>query len=90
MPVTIRRALVTLFNVDSAGNILRKNDPSVTIKQLTNFNTEHRIIEKTEGPAAAPNSSGNPDIDTYLQAEAEDEFELVYMDQYQIITQKVT
>lgn len=90
MAVEIHRALVDLFNVDQAGAIIKKNDPNVTIKQLTNFRTEHRIIVKTSGDAAAPNSTGNPSVDAYLQREADAGFEIVHIDQYQIVTQKVT
>lgn len=87
--MAIRRVFVDLVNVDSSGAVIDKNSKSTTLNTLKNFNTEHRVIGPTTGDSASPNAASTPTISAYLEAEITDGFQLIYMDQYQIITQDV-
>ena len=82
---------IGLFHVDSAGNVLSKDDPSTTLRQMATSSQEHRIIPRLTGPASTPNSAGFPDVPTYLAAEAATGagFAVAYMDQYTIVTQRL-
>lgn len=87
--VEIRYVNIGLFHV-SGGNVLLKEDPAVTLKQMAVSSQEHRVIPRTTGPASSGNSAGYPDVPTYLAAEAADGFALAYMDQFTIVTQMIT
>lgn len=82
MAVGIHVARVGIFNVDTQGNILKKDDPSVTIKQMLTANTDHLVIED----AAISNTTGYPNVEEYLALEAADSYVVSYMDQSMIVT----
>lgn len=84
MAVEIHVAQIKQFKIDQVGNII--NDNSATIKQMLNYETDHRIIEDT----TISNTTGNPTIKSYLEQEASDGFQFEHLDQYYIITQKIT
>lgn len=70
---------VGLFHINAVGSVVNKNNAIAT---QTQFSTEPRIIP-TSG---VTNSQGYPSISTYLQAEANDGYILVHLDQYLIVT----
>lgn len=82
MAINIHVARVAALSVDSMGNVVSKEDPSVTIAQQLRTSLEHRVIEDS----AIPNTSGNPTVKTYLESEASDDYVMEYMDQNTIIT----
>lgn len=89
--VEIHYVNVGLFWIDGVGNVINKSDPSVKLETLRTATTqEHRILERIVGPCSTANSSGFPTIPAFLQAEADDGFAIAYMDQYTVITQKIT
>ena len=91
MAVEIHYVNVGLFHVvTEGGDVLHKDDPDVTMKQMINSSQEHRVIPNVSGPASTANSAGYPTIASYLHAEAASDFALAYMDQYAIVTQKIT
>ena len=68
MAIGIHVARVAAFSVDITGNVIKKDDPSVTLKQHLQTCMDHRIIVDS----AIPNTAGNPSIKDYLEAEADD------------------
>lgn len=91
MAVEVRYVNVEFVPVDKSGNVIDKNSNTTTLDKLRSMQaSEHRVIARTDGPAAAPNSVSRPSVPAYLQAEADDGFALAYMDQYTIITQRIT
>ena len=82
MAINIHVARVAALSVDTMGNVVSKEDPSVTIAQHLRTSLEHRVIEDS----AIPNTSGNPTVKTYLESEASDDYVMEYMDQSTIIT----
>jgi len=76
----IHVARISIMQVDNIGNIVDKN--TSTIGQQLRTQMSHRIITD----AGIPNSAGNPDVKTYLEAEAADNYILNYMDQNMIVT----
>lgn len=62
------------------GQVINKND--ATIAQMTKADLEMRIIEDT----SVPNSSDNPTIKEYLEAEAADDYKLSHIDNTMIVT----
>lgn len=82
MAVGIHFVYVSPRSVDYAGNILRKDDPSVTINQQLRSELSHRVVPDVN----VPNSANYPDVKTYLQAEALDNYVVYHMDQNTIVT----
>lgn len=82
MAIGIHVARIGVFNVDATGVVRKKDDPSVTIRQQLETSIDHRVIEDS----LIPNSSGNPTVKAYLEAEADDDFVLQHIDQNSIIT----
>jgi hypothetical protein len=72
---------ITLTRIGPTGKLLVEGD---TIGTRLNFSTEHRIIPKV----TVPNSSNNPTIDQYIEAEAVDGFILQHLSEYIIVTIK--
>lgn len=72
-------------NVDAMGNILRKDDPNISIKQQMSTESQHRVLEDP----SIPNSVGYPTIKRYLELEAADLYALRHIDQTTIITYPV-
>jgi len=78
--------LTSLMHVNpSTGEVYtNKNVPiKVAVKGISSFNLEKRVIEDPD----VPNSVGNPDIITYAELEAEDDFILKHVSDI-IVTQK--
>ena len=91
MAVEIHRVSIQLVHVDSNGNAIDKNDPSVTLGFIAkNATQDFRVVPNVSGPVSTANSADSPDIDTYLQREADDGFALAYRDHYEIVTQMIT
>lgn len=90
MAVEIHRVNTGLFSIDGLGNYVDKNDPNTTLSAVMSSSTEHRVIPNVTGPASSVNSADYPDINTYLQLEADDDFALAYIDQHEIVTQRIT
>ena len=82
MAIGVHIARVGAFNIDPTGNVIKKDDPDVTIKQQLVTTLEHRVIADT----TIANSTSNPTVKTYLELEAGNDFVLHYMDQNSIIT----
>lgn len=82
MAIGVHVARVGIFSVDATGNILRKDDADVTIKQQLSSSMEHLVIED----AAIPNSTGNPTVAEYIKLEAADDYVLTHIDQTMILT----
>lgn len=82
MAIGVHIARVGFFQIDSVGNVLKKNDPSVTLGQAMSGSSDHRIIED----AAISTTSGYPTVKAYLEAEAANDYVLEHMDQNMIIT----
>jgi hypothetical protein len=90
MAVSIHYVNVGLVKVDASGNVISKDDPSTTIRDVMNSSTEHRVIPRTTGPASSANSAGYPTVAQYLALEAAADHALAYMDQSTIVTQQIT
>ena len=82
MTVGIHIARVGFFQVDGVGNIILKNRSDTTISQVLSGGSEHRVIQD----ATIPNSTDYPNVSTYLQSEADDDYVLQHMDQNMIVT----
>lgn len=82
MAVGMHVARVGVFSVDATGNILRKDDADVTIKQQLSSSLEHLVIEDAE----VPNSSGYPTVAEYIKLEAADNYVISHIDQTMILT----
>jgi len=82
MAIGIHIARVGFFQVDRTGNVLKKNDDSTTLGQTLSGSSDHRVIEDV----AISNTTNNPSTKTYLEAEADDDYVMEYMDQNSIIT----
>ncbi|MDB4489994.1 LamG domain-containing protein [bacterium] len=80
--VSVHIARVAAVSVDVLGNVLDKDNGSVTIAQYLKTSLEHRMVID----AAIPNTAGNPTIKSYLEAEAADDYVIVHMDQNTIFT----
>ncbi|MEM3097453.1 MAG: hypothetical protein QXU32_01870 [Nitrososphaerales archaeon] len=89
----IHVAKIGLMQVDvSTGNVINKDASAIKdfrtqLQPVTTrpreWTIEHRVIEDP----TIPNTTGNPTIKAYLEAEDAAGLKLVYMDQYTIITQ---
>lgn len=90
MAVEFHRVVVDLVNVNQDGEVLPKNSSSTSIADMKSFTTEYRILSNAGSPLETPSSEGFPTIDEYLAAEALLDFQFAYMDQFQIVTQKLT
>jgi len=89
--VEIHYVNVGLFHVSTPGGpVLLKNDTSVTMKQMAVSSQEHRVIPRVIGPSSTPSSADHPTVPAYLALEAALDFALAYMDQFTIVTQKIT
>ena len=86
MAIGIHVAHTRFIGVDRTGNVIDKNDSSTTIGQVLASAHEHRLI----ADASIPNTANQPDVDTYLKAEAAIDYVLAHMDQTTIITYKRT
>jgi len=75
-------ARIAVFNVDPVGNIVKKDDPNVSIKQQMQTQMSHLIIEDS----AIPNSIGNPTVKAYIEAEAASDYVIHRMGQTEITT----
>jgi hypothetical protein len=71
-----------IFSVDTMGNVLSKDDPSVTIKQHLNTSMGHRVI----ADVTIPNSANSPSVEDYIAAEADDDYVVHYLGQSMIIS----
>lgn len=95
MAIPTHVAQIGLVQVAPDGTVFRKNSAAInqfldrndgTLSPKLSFSTEHRILED----AAIPNSVGFPTIKAYIEAEAEDDFQLMHLDQYIIVTSDLT
>jgi|6_EtaG_2_1085325.scaffolds.fasta_scaffold49664_2 hypothetical protein len=86
MAIGIHVVRVAFLKVDATGAVLSKEDPDVTLKQQLTGGHDHRIISS----AIVPNSTTQPTVKAYLEAEASDDYVLEYMDQNTIITYRRT
>lgn len=82
MAISVHVARVTVLSVDHLGNVLKKDDPSITLKQHLSTSMEHRVLED----AAIPSTANNPSVKAYIEAEAASNYVLQYMDQTTIVT----
>jgi hypothetical protein len=82
MALNVHVARVGVLNVDMSGNVVKKDDPSVSLKQQLQTQMDHRVLEDS----AIANSAGNPSVKAYIEAEAGDDYAVHYMDQTTIIT----
>lgn len=58
-------AYIKEFDVDAGGNVIDRNSPSTTIKQMLTANKSWRVVED----ATNPNTNGYPTIEEYLDLE---------------------
>ena len=87
MAVEIHYVNVRLVWVNALGNVVDKNDPATRLNDIRLAVTqEHRIMLN----ANVANSAGDPTVEAYLALEASNDFAFAYMDQTQLITQKIT
>lgn len=82
MAIGVHVAHTGFFNVDGAGNVVKKDDPNVTMRQQMETSSQHRVIEDQ----GIPNTVGNPTVKAYIEAEASDDYVLEHIDQTTIIT----
>jgi hypothetical protein len=82
MAIGIHVARVGIFNVDSSGNRIDKNDASTTISQLRDTRQEALVIVDSN----IPNTAGYPTIKRYLELEASINYKVQYMDMSFIVT----
>jgi hypothetical protein len=84
MAVQVHVASLSLMNISADGTIYQRGSSNISIKKAINFSTEHRVVVDS----SIPNTANNPDIKTYLELEANDDFEPVQIFQSIIITKK--
>ncbi len=82
MAIGIHVARVGIFNVDSTGTRIDKNDASTTISQLKDTRQEALVIVDSN----IPNTAGYPTIKRYLELEAASNYKVQYMDMSFIVT----
>ena len=85
MAVEIHVVVISPQLVSPSGTVVRRNSPTTTIGDTLNASTEHRVLEDSSNP----NTDSFPDVATYLSREASDGFELVELNQTNIITKRV-
>ena len=83
MAMQVHVARVGFLKVDAQGNVINKESPTTTIKTHLTGSHEHRIIPNV---SLIPNTANSPDIKTYLELEAGNDYVLEYMDQNTVIT----
>jgi hypothetical protein len=82
MSAQTHTAQIGLFNVDPVGNIVDKNGPNTTIKQVLQTQQSHLVIVDS----AIPNTAGNPTVKAYIEAEAANDYVVCRMSQTEITT----
>jgi len=82
MAIGVHVARVGVFNVDATGVVLKKDDPSISLRQQLTTSMDHRII----ADSLIPSSVNNPAVKAYIEAEAASDYIVHYMDQNTIIT----
>jgi hypothetical protein len=82
MAINIHVARVAVFNVDMAGNVVKKDDPTVTLRQHLQTQIDHRVLEDP----TISTTANNPSVADYIKAEAANDYVVQYMDQTTIIT----
>lgn len=82
MAINVHVARVAALNVDTTGNVVKKDDPDVSLRQQLQTRIDHRVLEDV----AISNSTGNPSVKDYIEAEAGDDYVVHYMDQTMIVT----
>lgn len=82
MAFSIHIARVAVLNVDHLGNVLKKDDPNVTLRQQLQTHMDHRVL----ADSAIPNSANNPAVKDYIEAEAASNYVVQHIDQTTIIT----
>jgi hypothetical protein len=82
MSLNVHIARVGIFNVDAFGSRIDKNNPNTSINQLKSTRQDALIIADTN----IHNSYGYPTVKSYIEAEANDGYELLYMDASFVIT----
>lgn len=82
MSIKVHIARVGIFTVDHTGNRIDKNSPNTSINQLRATRQDALVIPNSD----LPNTSGYPTIESYIISEADDGYELLYMDSSFIIT----
>ena len=80
--MAIHVARISVFTVDSNGNRIDKSRGTQSIATMTNTSMDILVIPD----ASIPNSTGYPNVKSYLEAETADGFEFKHMDQSFIIT----
>lgn len=82
MSLDVHVARVGIFNVDSLGNRIDKSNPNTSINQLKATRQDALVIADSSNP----NTAGYPTIKSYIEAEADSGYELLYMDSSFVIT----
>lgn len=82
MSMSVHTVRVGIFNVDAYGNRINKDNITTSINQLKYSRQDALVIPD----AAIYNSANYPTIKAYIDAEAADGYELLYMDVSFIIT----
>lgn len=82
MAFLVHIARVGVFNIDNLGNLVRKDDPTVTLRQQLQTHMDHRVIPD----ATIANSTNYPSIQDYIEAEAASNYVVQHIDQTTIIT----
>ena len=86
MAVEMHYVTVAPFTVDASGNRIDKTDATTALNTLRSTRLEHLIVPDS----GVPNSTGYPNLKTYLGDEADDGFVLYHLDQSIVITYKIT
>tara|TARA_R110000751_G_scaffold6623_4_gene28179 strand:+ start:1122 stop:1400 length:279 start_codon:yes stop_codon:yes gene_type:complete len=86
MAFNIHVARVAIQSVNQMGNVVSKDDASISISEQLQTQMEHRIV----ADSSITNSVSSPTVKAYLEAEASDDFVLEYMDQNSVITYQRT
>lgn len=82
MQLDVHVARVGIFNVDSLGNRIDKSNPNTSINQLKATRQDALVIADSN----YPNTAGYPTIKSYIEAESNAGYELLYMDSSFVIT----
>ena len=80
--MAVHIAKIGLVRVAPNGVIV--NNTTSTINDNMDFSTEHRILEDS---TYTPSSTGNPTLEEYLVAEDALGFNIIYINQYIVVTQ---
>ena len=85
MALQVHVVYTNIGSFDKSGNLVNKQDPNTSVINTIGFlETKHYVIKDNN----VPNSINNPDIKTYIELEAAEDFEVKILTQTMIVSYK--